>query len=391
MATPLAITGIGCIGAPGSGLAAQCVALRSGTCGLSLAQDPALPLAAQVPVARVHTGLPTGYGRTAALGLVAAREALLSLPPALRRDLGLIVGTCTGGMRESEAHYLTTIATSENSPISSPIYRQQPAASVTTAIATALGIRGPRSTHSVACASAASAIAEAAEWLRSSLVERVLVIGTDALTRLTLGGFASLQVIDPQGCRPLTRERAGMNLGEGAGALLLELPRAAHARGAQPLASLLGWGLRADAHHPTAPHPEGVHLELAIRDALHDACLAPTAIDYVSAHGTGTHDNDACEASVLARVFGAIPTASCKRIYGHSMGASAAIEAVVSCLALIHGQRWLSSGVELGTAVSGIAVQRTTVAGNMHAVCSTSLAFGGVNAALIFGTGASCR
>lgn len=390
MATPIAITGLGCIAAPGSGMAAQCAALQIGACALHRVNDADLPLAMQFPVARVGEPLPAGYGRTTALGIVAAREALHGLPPTLRRNLGIIVGTCTGGMRESEAVYLHD-GPAEGSHAKTPlIYRQQPAASVTSAIATALGIRGPRSTHSVACASAASAIAEAAEWLRGGVVERVLVIGTDALTRLTLGGFASLQVIDPHGCRPFTHERAGMNLGEGAGALLLEMPSAAHARAAAPLASLLGWGLRADAHHPTAPHPDGPHLESAIRDALHDADLAPSAIDYVSAHGTGTHDNDACEATVLARIFGAVPTASCKRTYGHTMGASAAIEAVVSCLALIHGQRWLSAGVDLGTALPGIAVQRTTAAGHLQAVCSTSLAFGGVNAALIFGHGAAC-
>lgn len=383
MSAPVAITGLGCLGAPGAGLAAQRAALAAATCGLACETGP-LPLAARLPVGRVRAALPPLPMRTAALAVVAGREALTQagLAPGARGDLALSLGSCTAGIAESERDFLT-----RDPAHPWPSYRRQPSDRMTAMVARVLGCGGPLATHSVACASAAAAIVEAAEIVRAGIAPVALAIGADALTRLTMAGFASLQLVDAEGCRPLIAERGGMSLGEGAGALVLEDPAHARARGARVLATLAGWGMRADAYHATAPDPHGAQLERAVRDALADAGARPDTIGYVSAHGTGTADNDACEAGVLARLFGAVPTASSKRTYGHTMGAAAAIEAVGCCLALQEGRLWASAGAELGTPLGGVEVLRATREARPAAVLSTTLAFGGVNAALVL-TGA---
>jgi 3-oxoacyl-[acyl-carrier-protein] synthase II len=155
-------------------------------------------------------------------------------------------------------------------------------------------------------------------------------------------------------------------------------------------ASLIGWGMRADAYHVTSPDPSAVHLMRTINDSLGDAGLSSREVDYVCAHGTGTSDNDPCEAKALSGVFGAIPTASFKRTYGHTMGASAAIEAVASCLALAEQSAFPSSGAELGSPLAGPEIVRSARQQRLGVVCSTTLAFGGVNASLLFGGADRC-
>jgi 3-oxoacyl-[acyl-carrier-protein] synthase II len=385
MSAALAITGIGCIAAPGRGLDAQREALRAGRCHLSTGSVPGLPLAASLPIGRVTTAVPSAPGRTAALALAAASDALTDagLDPA-GSEIGVSVGSCTGGMPESEAAYLADAERVH------AVYAQQEAHRCTDLLAARLGLLGPRSTHSVACASSACALAEAAEWIRSGLGPAGLVGGADALRRLTMAGFRRLQVIDSAGCRPLTTERAGMSLGEAGAALLLEDAAHARRRGARIRASLLGWGLRADAYHATAPQPDGSQLRSAIEAALADGGLRADAVAYVSAHGTGTRDNDACEATALGACFGRIPTASAKRSYGHTMGAAAAVELVACCLALEAGCAWPSAGAELGTPLTEVEVLTATRPLASDVICSTSLAFGGVNAALLLGGPARC-
>ncbi len=383
----LAITGLGCVGAPGLGLAAQRAALTAGTSGLRVRPGSQLPLAHQVPIGAVEARLPPLPSRTAALALAAAREALdqARLPSAERGEVAVVVGTCTGGMPESEAVFLR-----DGDQVVSPIYRRQHPHRTTQALARLLGCHGPQGTHALACASAAAAIIEAMELVRSGACPAALAVGTDALTRVTMAGFTSLMLVDPHGCRPLTAERGGMSLGEGAAALLIEHPDHARRRGARPIASLLGWGEHPDAYHLTSPDPQGVQLERAISEALGDAGVARAAVGYVNAHGTGTRDNDQVETMVLARMFGALPTASTKRTYGHTMGAAAAVEAVACCLALSDQQLWASAGAADGTPLGGVEVVCATRPGTLDVVLSTTLAFGGVNACLAFGKAERC-
>jgi 3-oxoacyl-(acyl-carrier-protein) synthase len=242
----------------------------------------------------------------------------------------------------------------------------------------------------VACASAACALVEAVELVRSGACPLAVAVGADALTRVTMAGFTSLMLVDPAGCRPLTLGRAGMSLGEGAAALVIEHPDHARRRGAPILACLAGWGLSADAYHITSPDPGGEHLTRAIDDCLADAGAAPAAVGYVNAHGTGTRDNDLCETRVLASRFGAVPTASAKRTYGHTMGACAAIEAVACCLALADGRLWPSAGAAAGEVMDGVEVLTAARAAAPELALSTTLAFGGVNACLAFARADRC-
>jgi 3-oxoacyl-[acyl-carrier-protein] synthase II len=172
-----------------------------------------------------------------------------------------------------------------------------------------------------------------------------------------------------------------MSLGEAGAALLLEDLATARQRGATVLAVLTGWGIAADAHHATAPHPEGRGLAAAITQAMDDASLSPRDIDLVIAHATGTRDNDAVECAVLAKHFGAVPTSAIKRSYGHTMGAAAAVELVAAVLAIQHRQHWGSAGCRLPLA--GPRILTRTETAPTRCVLSTNLAFGGVNTALL--------
>lgn len=383
---PLAITGIGCLAAPGGEVAAIRAALAQGSDGLRVHPGCGIPIAEMVPTGRFTGHLPPVPGRTAALAVAAAREALRDARATDFGGMGVVVGTCTAGMPESEADFFQLGRDADP-----PAYRRQQAHRVTQAVARITRCAGPQSTHSVACASAAAAVVEAMEWLRQGIVEQVVVIGADALCRVTTAGFTSLQLVDPKGCRPLLAERGGMSLGEGAGALVLETIDHARRRGARVRASLLGWGLRADGYHLTSPDPAGTQLDGAIADALADGGVANGQVGFVCAHGTGTRDNDACETTALARRFGAVPTASWKRSFGHTMGACALIEAVGCVLALESQRLWASAGAGEGTPLPGIEVVRTTRAGRLDTVLSTTLAFGGTDAALLFGRAERAR
>jgi len=380
MGKSLAITGIGAISAAGPTVATLNESLRSGRSHLACRHDAAFPLAERVPVAMVNWKFipDKNAPRSAFLAETAAREAL-SMSGVPRDDLGLSLGSCTGGMHGSEARYLGH----GPEPIDE-VYREQPVGRTVARLARGLGLRGPVTAHAEACASTAGAIVEAMTWIRAGMVPAVVVVGADALTRLTMAGFQSLQVIDPLGCRPFSHERAGMSLGEGAVAVVIEDEAYARRRGAPILARLLGWGIAADAHHATAPLPTGQWLGSAIDDALLDAEASSSVVSFVAAHGTGTRDNDACEAQVLAQRFGRIPVSSHKRSVGHTMGAAAGFGLASAVLAL-REQIVLPTAQWEGTPLAHIDVVMQTRATRVDTALVTCLAFGGVNAALLVG------
>jgi 3-oxoacyl-[acyl-carrier-protein] synthase II len=216
-----------------------------------------------------------------------------------------------------------------------------PIATAAAVVAQALGARGPQATTSTACSSSALAIATAATMVRRGVVPVAVALGTDGLCRLTYAGFDALQALDPRPCRPFDRARRGLSLGEGAAAFVLEDPAHARARGARTRGILLGAGTATDAHHVTAPHPEGAGALAALHAALADAGVPADAVDYVNAHGSGTPKNDAVEVAVLRTVFGRrlsrVPVSSTKSQLGHTLGAAGAIEAAVTVLALGDG------------------------------------------------------
>ena len=242
---------------------------------------------------------------------------------------------------------------------------------------------GPAMTVSTACSSGAVAIKLGVQLLRAGEFQCILAGGADALCRLTYHGFKSLQLVDPRGASPFDINRRGMSVGEAAACMVLI---AAPEPPPKALAEVAGCGLSCDASHPTAPHPQGWGAEMAMQLAFQDAGLGPKDIDYVNMHGTGTTDGDLSESQAFVRAFSdqAPPAASSvKGALGHSLGASGALEAVISVLALHHGTLPGTAGChhpdpELGWEPLLRPAQKKT-----QVVLSSSFGFGGNNAAVI--------
>jgi len=256
------------------------------------------------------------------------------------------------------------------------------------AVKETFGLEGPAFTVTNACASGADAIGIALSWLRGGICDSVICGGADELNLVPYCGFGSLQILSDNPCRPFDRERSGLNLGEGAGILILETETTAKDRALPRELFLLGYGAAADAYHLTAPRPDGSGLLAAINTALKDASITSDDISFANAHGTGTKDNDRVEGQILAKLFGAdLPFISTKGFTGHTLGAAGAIEAVFTVTSLWEGWIPASPGFQnLDPEVGATPVStRTSLTGNY--ALSTSLAFGGSNSALIFGKG----
>lgn len=345
-----------------------------------------VPAEATAPAGR-HFGAPSLADRFA---LDAAAEALAGAGLPARLDeiaAGLFFGGSTGGMFESEQFFDRLTREPRRSPVSW-LASQQPCGPGD-AVARAHGVTGPVESIATACASATIALGSALEALRSGEVDVALAGGADALCRLTFGGFNSLRAVDALPCRPFRRERLGMSIGEGAAVLVLESRAHAERRGARPLAWLAGAGASCDAHHMTAPDPGGLGITLAVEAALADAGIAADAIDFVNLHGTGTPANDAAEAKMIARLFGAraarLPATSTKACVGHFLGAAGAVEALVTVLCLERGLVHPTPGEgtvdpELGVDLVVGAPRALPAA---RRALSTNLAFGGANGACV--------
>jgi 3-oxoacyl-[acyl-carrier-protein] synthase II len=256
-------------------------------------------------------------------------------------------------------------------------------------VARRLGLGGPVESFSAACASGGMALGAALDALRDGEVEVALAGGSDALCQLTYAGFNALRAVDPERCRPFRGERQGLNIGEGAGVVVMERRSHARLRGARELAVVLGAGATCDAHHMTAPHPRGEGASRAILRALEDAGVPAEAVDFVNAHGTGTPQNDVAEWAALERIFGAraasLPVTSTKGSVGHLLGSSGAIEAVATIACLLAGRVHPTPGegpVDPALGVDLVLGEPRSVGASAVAV-STSFAFGGANAALV--------
>lgn len=396
MVERIAITGLGIVGAPGSGVAATREAVRAGRSGLGPLELFESQRCGHFPVGQVRgVELEADLPRTVSLAKLAAREALESagwsaVDEHLSTEFGISLGTCVGGMPETEGAVRDLLAGGEPEP---SVWATHECGATTALLADELALRGPSFTLSTACSSGAQAIACGADLLQAGGARAVLAGGVDGLCHLTLNGFASLLAMDPEGCRPFDRARAGMSLGEGAAFVVLEREADATERGARPLAFLAGFGNTCDAHHATAPHPEGEGAERAIRAALARAEWELGSVDYVSAHGTGTRDNDLAEGRALRRVFGTDlpPVSSVKRVFGHTLAAAGAIEAIVSVLALQEGFLPPNPGcTELDEEI-GIEPIRECRAANVRRVLSSSFGFGGNNTVLCLEGGGETR
>jgi 3-oxoacyl-[acyl-carrier-protein] synthase-1/3-oxoacyl-[acyl-carrier-protein] synthase II len=325
--------------------------------------------------------------RTSALGLHAAQEAIADAGLDQEMLRGLRVGVCVG----------TTVASAMNNeqfcrdyragldPDLEPInriMRSNPAA----VIAREFGFTGPCQTVVNACASGTDAVGLAASWIRGGICDLVIAGGADELGRITYNGFISLMITDETPCKPFDKNRKGLNLGEGAGMLILESEAVRTMRNQAALSFLLGYGSACDAHHLTAPRPDGEGLRYAIAEALSCCGTKAESIAFVNAHGTGTPDNDRVESRVLADLFPGIPFLSTKGYTGHTLGAAGAIEAVftVACLqrGIIPGSAGFTTpDPDLG----GTPIEECTKIEGQVAL-SESLAFGGNNSVILLGT-----
>ena len=243
-----------------------------------------------------------------------------------------------------------------------------------------LGLSGPCAAISTACSSSAKAFASAARLIEAGAIDAAVVGGVDTLCLTTLYGFNSLQLLSAEPCRPWDAARQGISIGEGAAFCLLE--RGGAGQGMQ----LLGIGESCDAHHMSAPHPEGLGARMAMQQALDSAGLAAADIDYVNLHGTGTPSNDASEDQAVAALFGGdVPVSSTKGMTGHALGAAGAIEALVAVLAIEEGlvpgspgTRILDPRLRAGYAIKGREAK-------LARALSNSFGFGGSNCSLVFG------
>lgn len=323
-----------------------------------------------------------------ALGAAFEACAQAGLSEELTAMAGVFFGSSTAGMAEGEDYYAALLGHRSGRAHLRLVTGHQMSAPGDE-VARQLGVTGPVHTVSSACAAAGLAFGSALDSLRRGEVEVALAGGADALCQMTYAGFNSLRAVDEAQTRPFRQDRGGLNLGEGAGVLVLETAEHAARRGARPLAWLLGVGASCDAHHMTAPHPCGEGAARAIRAALANAGIGPEAIGFVNAHGTGTPLNDQAEARALAEVFGErasrLPVTSTKGSVGHLLGSSGGIEAVATILSLLHGEIHPTPGggapdPELG--VDLVYGEPRPVAHDATAV-STSFAFGGSNAAVV--------
>jgi 3-oxoacyl-[acyl-carrier-protein] synthase II len=306
-------------------------------------------------------------------------------------DGGVYFGSSTGGMLESERFFNEFLRGRWRQARLRDIASQQVNAPGD-AVARWLGVTGPVRTVSSACSSGALALGAALEAVRYGEVDVAIAGGSDSLCQLTYAGFNSLRSVDEGACRPFRPGREGMSFGEGAAVLVLEPLERVLERGGEPLAELAGAGSACDAHHMTAPDPSGTGAAAAIEAALRDAGLQPAEIGFVNAHGTGTPLNDAAEWQAMRRVFGErageIPLSATKALLGHLLGSSGAIEAVATVLCLRHGElhpvpTGEGGAVDPESPVSLVLDHPLPLPG-VRAAVSTSLAFGGSNAALVF-------
>ncbi len=339
------------------------------------------------PRQHLESGIVVATDRTTQLAIVAARQAAEKSQITSHyaaEKIAIIVGCACGGRqaeetetaklytRDARVHPLTVIRTMASAGASNISIDQK--------------ITGPVLNISTACSSGTHAIGLAFQMVRAGMVQAAITGGHEApLTFGFLRAWDSMRVVSPTQCRPFSADRDGMTLGEGAAMLTLETLASAQARGATIYAEIVGFGMSADAAHITQPLSDGA--ASAMRQALADAKAQPEQVGYISAHGTGTQANDVTEAAAIREVFGAltprIPVSSTKGLHGHSIGASGALEALATVLALQESLLPANAGVtEIDPAVGLDVLLGSPRKASPKLALSNSLAFGGLNAVL---------
>jgi len=327
--------------------------------------------------------------RFAQFAVIAAREAVadsgVEWTLELRESAAIITGSCVGGQSTEDIGFQDIYKLGRNRvhPLTIPKTMANAGASH---ISMEFGIVGPSFTLSTACSSAAHAIGQAFWMVRSGAADLAITGGSEAPFSVgILKAWEAMRVVSPDTCRPFSKDRHGMILGEGAAMLVIEPLDAARARGARIHAEIVGLGMSADAGHITQPSAAGA--TRAMRAALRDAGLAPEAIGYINAHGTGTSANDPTETAAIRAAFGAhadrLAVSSTKSMHGHALGASAALECVATALALRDGLLPPTANYREPDPECDLdVVPNEARAVEVEYALSNSFAFGGLNAVL---------
>lgn len=386
---PVAITAWRCLSAAGSDPGALTAALREGRSWLAPIRLFPLPFGTVVgefraPLPSIRPGLSAYACRNARLALAALNGGFRArVEAALERygagRVGLILGTSTSGIYDSEQAYAHFVVYREM-PADFNFLRRHAISATAQFLGLELGIEGPVYAISTACSSSAKALGAGQRLLQTGVCDAVLVAGVDTLCRLTLQGFHSLGLIAPGPCRPMDAGREGINIGEAAALLLLERSKAE----TQACPHLLAVGESSDAHHMSAPDPDGHGAEAAMRAALTLAGLQPEQVGYVNLHATATLLNDLAEARAVARLFGErVPCSGVKGLLGHTLGASGTVEAVVTLEALREG--WLpgTCGLEHPDPACRIRLLRNPQPTDAAFALCNAFGFGGSNASVL--------
>ena len=396
----VAVTGIGLMSALGTTREAVWDGLVNGRCGIADVTlfDPTgfrSRKAAEIPAYDADPAFSKKtwrrMSRSDQIGVIASREALADAGlsdagmPADR--IGVVLGSGTADLMRNEEWFADMRKRGIRRAPPSKIFDHFPSTPADV-VANCFGFEGMKSSVLSACSSGTVAIGYAADAIVAGHIDAAVAGATDALCRLTFSGFNALRLVDVEPCRPFCRTRQGMNLGEAAAMLVLEDLASARRRGARIYAEVAGYGVRCEAYHPTAPEPEGKAVAALIEDALRTAQVSADAVGHVNAHGTATLQNDQAEARGLRLVFGDrakhVPVTSIKSMVGHCLAAAGAIEAAVLALSIARdivpptiGFREPDPDCDVDLVAHDARQVRLTCA------VSTSLAFGGNNAALV--------
>jgi len=393
------IAGVGIISAIGNNTAETLRAFENETPGIGPITTLNTIHAGILPVAEVKrsndelatlTGLPANISRTALLSMMAAKEAWQDAGVNNIKGFrtGFVSANTVGGMDKTEEFFAEFLRTSKKGGRLANVVHHE-CGSVTELVADQLGIKNLVTTISTACSSSANSIFFGARLIKHGKLDIVIAGGTDALTKFTLNGFNTLQILDNKPCTPFDENRNGLNLGEGAGYVVLVSEKVANVLPKDCYCTLSGYSNANDAHHQTASSPDGNGSFLAMKNALYQSGLQPADIDYINLHGTGTANNDISEGTAIQRLFDPNypKMSSTKSFTGHTLGASGGMEAVFAALSIRHGL--IFPNLRLTTKMKALPFtpeKNFLKEQQVRHVLSNSFGFGGNCSSLIFST-----
>ncbi|MCD4781872.1 MAG: beta-ketoacyl-[acyl-carrier-protein] synthase family protein [Candidatus Omnitrophica bacterium] len=378
----ISIASMGCISAAGKNMAETLQTFKQGH--VNIGKITLFETDLDKPAFEVKDYVLKRKNRTLSLLLTAVEEALENYDGNLagsKYRIGICIGTTVASQLNNIKFYKEFKETgrSDISPVNEYLK-----GNLADALAREYKLNGPKVVVVNACSSGADAIGTAMSWLKNDQCDIAIAGGADELNKIPVCGFNALGIISDKPCAPFDKDRKGLNLGEGAGVLILERAKITSKINARPELFIAAYGSGSDAYHLTAPHPDGRGLKSAISEALFQANITCGQVGFINAHGTATPDNDKVEGKVIKELFGPeIKMYSSKGYTGHTLGAAGAIETVFTALALKEGWVPKSAGFKNKDEEIGISPLKQNTKVNSKYALSTSLAFGGNNAALL--------